>query len=401
MTPTDKLTLQERSGLTRELLGIGLLLLIATAFFYPMLFDGKVIFYRDYNLITYPIRYFLGQTFNQGAIPFWLPHAHGGTPFMASLHPGVFYPPSFLFFLEDTTYALNLFYVLHFVILGIFTYLLVRSWGISFTPALCCGVTGMLSGFILSSTLVSNFFLSAVWLPMVFWMFHQYWTRKHVGYFVGLVLAITTQTLAACPEISIMTMLLLVAHSLYFLPRSPGWAGIARMTASLGIAVALALGLSALQLVPTAKMVKHTFRDGGLNFEKHTQWSTEPSKLLTLAVSPDYAGYFESRLPPMKGFDKHGNKLDNLPPQEADLARRANAREREKFEQNKGLLHTYYMGLISLFFVLMGFFFRRERAVGFWLAVYLLGIFLALGKFNPVYQYFDPVVPFLIMFRYP
>ena len=222
MQTTDSSIINSKSKPGMDLLGLGVLFLVAAGFFYPMLFDGKVIFYRDYNLITYPIRYFLGQTFNQWAIPYWVPHANGGMPFMAAFHPGVFYPPSLLFLLNDTTYALNLFYVLHFMILGAFLYLLARCWGLSFIAALCCGVTGMLSGFMVSSALLSNFFISAVWLPVIFWLFHQYWVRKHIGYFIGLIAAIATQTLAACPEINIMTMLLLYAHSLYFLPRPPG-----------------------------------------------------------------------------------------------------------------------------------------------------------------------------------
>jgi len=62
MQPSDNSTIYDNSKARVEILGVVILLLIATGFFYPMLFDGKVIFYRDYNLITYPIRYFLGET---------------------------------------------------------------------------------------------------------------------------------------------------------------------------------------------------------------------------------------------------------------------------------------------------------------------------------------------------
>jgi hypothetical protein len=340
-----------------------------------MLFGGKVIFYRDYHLVTYPIRYFLGQVFNQGAIPYWVPHANGGMAFMAAFHPGVFYPPSLLFFMDDTTYALNLFYVLHFMILGVFIYLLARSWGISLVPALCSGITGMLSGFIIASTLLSNFFMAAVWLPMVFWMFHQFWTQKRIRYFIGLVVAIATQTLAACPEISIMTMLLLYAHSLYFLPRAPGISGMVRMTAPLALAVILALGLSAFQLVPTAKLISHSFRDGGLDYIQHTAWSLEPAKLLTLISSPEYNQYLDSSLTPSSSL----RTPETIP----------------------GFLNNLYMGLLGLIFVLLGFFLRREKAVGFWLVVFLFGIFLALGVYNPFYKLIFYGVPFLNLFRYP
>ncbi len=398
MQTTDGSVINDRSRSKINLLGIGILLLITAAFFYPMLFDGKVIFYRDYNLITYPIRYFLGQSFNQWAIPFWVPYANGGMPFMATFHPGVFYPPSLLFLLDDTTYALNLFYVLHFVILGVFTFLLARSWKISFVAALCSAVTAMLSGYIVASTLISNYFISAVWLPLVFWMFHRFWTRKHVGYFIGLVLAIATQTLAACPEINVMTMCLLYAHSLYFLPRAPGFPGIARMTAALALAVALALGLSALQLVPTAKLLKHSFRDGGLSYEDHTRWSMDQKELLSLVISPDYEGYFDRPLRHPPAAETKDKVLSGL---ETGSEASSNSTLQTAPPQTSRLLYTMYLGLIALVFVFFGFLVRREKVMGFWLVVFLFGLFFAFGKYNPVYKVFYFLIPILNLFRYP
>jgi hypothetical protein len=398
MQPSENSTINDNSKARTEILGVAILLLIAACFFYPMLFDGKVIFYRDYNLITYPFRYFLGQTFSQGAIPYWVPHANGGLPFMAAFHPGVFYPPSVLFLLNDTTYALNLFYVFHFMILGTSLYLLARCWGLSFVAALCCATTGMLSGFMVASTLLSNFFMSAVWLPVIFWLFHQYWVRKHIGYFIGLIAAIATQTLAACPEINIMTMLLLYAHSLYFLPRPPGISGVVRLTAPLGLAVALALGVCAFQLLPTAKLIKHSFRHSGLDYATHTQWSLDTKKLSTLVLSPDFRGFFNYRLE--QDFIKK-SKLKTQPESQADLTGNSPVANESRPPLVSGFLHTVYMGLLGLTFVLLGFFFRREKAVGFWLVVFLFGIFLAFGKHNPFYPIVYYGTPFLDLFRYP
>jgi hypothetical protein len=355
-------------GNHKNSLGVLILLVIAMVFFGPLLFGDKVIFYRDFTFVTFPFRYFLAQTLQAGSIPYWNTNAYAGMPFMAGFHPGVFYPPSILFFIEDTTYALNLFYVFHFLVLGFFSFLLVRSWGISFMPALCCGITGMLSGFIVASTLLSNFFLAAVWLPLIFWLFHRYWVQKHIGYFIGLVVAIATQTLAACPEINIMTILLLYAHSLYFLQRKPGFTGFAHLTVSLGAAVILALGLASLQLIPTAKLMENSFRDEGLTYETHTRWSLEPEKLSTLVLSPDYGKLLDSRDYPT-WFN--------------------------------GFIHTFYMGLLGVAFVLFGFIFRREKPIGFWLVVFLFGIFLAFGKYNPIYETLYPWVPLLNLFRFP
>jgi hypothetical protein len=361
---------QKISESTKDALGLFILLAIAVAFFYPLLFDGKVIFYRDFQFITYPIRYFLAQAYHQGVLPYWTTNTFGGAPFMATLHPGVFYPPSVFFFLKDYTLALSVFYVFHFFVMGYSTFLLGRKWGLSWSAALCCGITGMLGGLIVASALCSNYFLSSVWLPLIFWLYYQFEDRNHVGWFVGLVLAIFTQTLAACPEISVMTMILLYIHSIVFTKKARGKSEYVRITMILGSAVLLALGFAAFQLAPTAQLLKHTFREGGLDYAFHANWSLAPSKLTTLVLTPGYDDYL---ITTVKG----------------------------KYPNFSGLLHTLYMGIFGFLFISLGFLFRKDKAIGFWLTVFLFGIFFGLGGYNPFYKIFYHSIPFLSFFRYP
>ncbi len=349
----------------REGSGFLLLFLIALNVFSPLFFSGKAIFHRDFHFITYPFRYFLGQSYQQGVIPYWSPHVYGGMPFMSLFHPGVFYPPSIFFFLQDAVLATNLFYFFHFLVLGIFLFLLGKLWGLSFAARLCSSVTGMLSGFIVGSVLLSNYFMAAVWLPMIFWLFQKYRQEKHIGYFVGTVLAIATQTLASCPEISVMTVVLLFVHQLWFTPKGEGLSAYLRITVSLGLAVVLALGLSALQLWPSAKLMPHSPRALGMDYETHATWSLELPKLATLVLSPGYIGDSST-----------GDFL-------------------------YGFLHTVHMGLLALVFILIGFFVRREKPIGFWLVVFLFGLWFALGKYNPFYEYLYNSVPLLKLFRFP
>lgn len=370
MQTTDSYIINGNSKPRAELLGIGVLLIIATGFFYPMLFDGKVIFYRDFQFITYPIRYFLSQAYDQGVIPYWTTNTFGGAPFMATMHPGVFYPPSLFFFLDDFTLALNLFYVFHFLVMGIFVFLLARKWHLSWFAALCCGVTGMLGGLVVASTLCSNYFLSSVWLPIIFWLYYQFEDRGHLGWFVGLVLMIAVQTLAACPEISVITMIVLYLHAIAFTTKTRNRMEIIRITGTLGLAVVFALGLSACQLMPTAQLLQHTFRGDGLDFDFHARWSLEPSKLTTFILSPGYKEYLDAPVQNTVGVFS-------------------------------GLLHTAYMGIFGFAFVVMAFLFRKDRAVKFWLMIFFFGIFFALGKYNPVYELIYNWTPFLNLFRYP
>jgi hypothetical protein len=353
------------SGFLQELSGMLLLFLMALSIFSPLLFSDKAIFHRDYHFITYPFRYFLGQAYQQGVLPYWAPNVYGGMPFMSLFHPGVFYPPSLLFYLQDTVLATNLFYFLHFLILGVSIFLLGRLWKLSFAARLCSSVTGMLSGYIIGSVLLSNYFLAAVWLPIIFWFYQKFRQEKHIGYFIGTVLAIATQTLAACPEISIMTVGLLFLHELWFVPKEQGFAVYLRLTFSLGMAVVLALGLSALQLWPAAELLPFSPRETGMSYEVHSTWSLQFSKLATLVLSPFYIGDSGSG------------------------------------EFFTGFLHTLYMGILSLGFIFIAFFLRKEKPVGFWLVIFVLGIFFALGQYNPLYKYFYHTVPLTHLFRFP
>jgi hypothetical protein len=361
---------QKISRSTKNALGLLILFAIAAVFFYPLLFGGKVIFYRDFHFVTYPTRFFLFQAYHQGVIPYWTTNTFGGAPFMATLHPGVFYPPSLFFFLNDFTLSLNLYYVFHFLIMGVFVFLLGRKWNLTWFAALCCGATGMLGGMVVASALTSNYFLSSVWLPLIFWLYYQYKEHNHLGWFIGLVLAIFTQTLAACPEISIMTMLLLYLHAIVFTTKTRNKAEILSITMTLGLAALFALGLSAFQLMPTVKLLEHTFRGGGLDYDFHIRWSMAPSKLTTLILTPGYDDYLTK------------------PPKEIGV-------------QFSGLLHTLYMGIFGFLFILLGFLFRKDKAVGFWLMIFVCGIFFALGGYNPFYQYIYHLIPFLELFRYP
>ena len=352
-------------GLFKELSGILVILLVELSIFHPLLFSGKTIFNRDFHFITYPFRYFLGQSYQQGVIPYWTSSVYGGGPFMALLHPAVFYPPSFLLFLQDTVFAINLFYFFHFLVLGVSVFLLGKLWNLSFTARLCSSITAILSGFTIASVLLGNYFFGGVWLPLIFWFYQKYRQEKHIGYFIGTVLVIATQTLAGSPEISVMTVVLLYLHQLWIAFGEKGTSACLKMTFSLGLAVTLALGLSALQLWPSAELLSHSPRGEGMSYEAHSAWSLELHKLTTLVLSPGYIG--------------DSNSADYL----------------------YGFLHTVHMGLLALIFIFIAFFIRKEKFIGFWLMIFLFGLWCALGKYNPFYEYVYRTIPLTHLLRFP
>jgi len=344
------------------------LLFCLVGFFSPILFFGRSLYYSDFAFITYPVKSFLAQTLQSGALPFWTPSIDSGTPFMAAFHTGVFYPPSIIFLLPNLTTALNLFYIFHFALLAISVYFLSRSWNFSGPAALSSSLTAVLSSFFLSSTMLSNWFLAAVWLPLIFLFFHKFIIEKKVRYFIVATFALVCQILAASPELCALTVLLLMAHSMILVPIGKAPLSLYGRVAALAAMAILALGVSALQLVPTYKLVEHSLREGGLSFEVHSYRSMAFRQLGELLLPNNFDDYFSGSGPQVR---------------------------------ISTFFISIYMGIVPLFLLVLAFKFRQQRAVQFWLWIFLVGIFLASGSHNPMYEWIYSWVPLMDLFRFP
>src|SRR5438445_3473512 len=57
-----------------------------------------------------------------GHVPLWNPELFGGLPFVAAGHGDIFYPTSFLRLVLPVATVVNLDFVLHYVLAGLFTY---------------------------------------------------------------------------------------------------------------------------------------------------------------------------------------------------------------------------------------------------------------------------------------
>ncbi|MFQ5482388.1 MAG: hypothetical protein ACE5ER_06475, partial [Nitrospinaceae bacterium] len=367
---------ESRQGLgDRE--GLALLTGVILAFFSPLLLMGKIFFYFDFTYFTYPTRFFLNKTFLEGSLPFWNPHIFNGEPLLAAFGAGVFYPPSLLLFCPDFILGLNLFYIFHFLLLGTFVFLLVRRWGLSVEAALGAGFTAVFSGFFLSSVLLNNYFLANCWFPAFLYFLDRGWQEGRPQWFAAAVGVLTCQTLAGSPSSCMLTVLMGGAW-VWLAPLSPqkGLMDKWRHTRRLTLITLLAIGISGIQLAPTVYFMKETQRQGGLSFKDHTQYSVEPEQILELTGSKNMSDFMA------RTYD-----------QEISL----------NGEQEKGLFFSIYMGLLPVWLLLLTLMsWRRPHPpVRFWLLVTLAGLFLGLGKFNPIYEWIYRVVPFLDVFRYP
>jgi len=351
-----------------DAIAIFLLALLAGVFFWPILFDDKVFFFRDIVKYTFPEKFVIASALKNGVLPFWNPSIFSGTPFLSLLNPSPTYPLNFLLTGEDFISAFHQFMFLNYLILIFSVYALVRFWEVSPPGALASAMVAALGGYFLSVFSLGNHFLSAVWTPLVLLSFQKFLLCGRVRYFIFAVVFLTFQTLGGSAENCVLSTLLLYFSSVFLVSqeaRINGWGS--RTIAVCGL-VFFSLGLSAFQLLPTYALIQHSVRDWGLGWEASAMWSLEPQSLTSLFFPHDLAGFMERT--------------------SSDI-------------QKISFFPSVFMGVIPAFFLCSGVFLFRTKEIRFWTAVFFVGIFFALGKYNPLYPYLFSWFPFLDMFRFP
>src|SRR3989449_7176622 len=74
-----------------------------------------------------------------GHVPLWNPELFGGLPFVAAGHGDIFYPTSFLRLVLPVATVVNLGFVVHYLLLGLITYWLLRRLHVSWTGSVIGG----------------------------------------------------------------------------------------------------------------------------------------------------------------------------------------------------------------------------------------------------------------------
>jgi hypothetical protein len=344
-----------------------LLLSVFTLFFFPVLFEENTFFFRDIHHYAYPLKLYIARVWAMGEWPNWYPYLFQGIPLMSLMHPGVFYPPSALFLLEDFFFAFNMYFLFHHLILMGSVYALCRYWGRSIPASLCASLTALLGGFFLSLASVYNQFQSAVWFPLILMMWQKFTDSGSQKYFCGAVVFLAFQVLGGGPENAIFSVLLIYSHSLYVTQSEERLRGFKQKTLAVMALGLVALALSALQWVPTYYLLQETTRGGGMSYYTSTLYSLNPKTLLDLFL-PENLSYFLERM---------GVGMDYF-------------------------VHSFYMGIIPMFVLcgclLVG---KEQKVIRYWLVVFGVGIFFSLGKFNPLYPLIHEWMPLFNMFKYP
>ncbi|MDX1384767.1 MAG: hypothetical protein R3190_14035, partial [Thermoanaerobaculia bacterium] len=274
--------------------GPWLLALVGGAFFWPVLFGGRTLYFRDLELLFFSQRRLFARLVLDGELPLWNTLLHGGTPYLGDISTASLYPTALLYLVLPDLLAFNLEIVAHFVLAGLGAYALARAFGLRQAAAL---VAGLVFGFCGYSLSLANLFVRLLALPWMAWIllaWHLFLTTGRPRWFAATLACGTLQIFAGAPEAVALTQATL---ALWTVAAGPFTMAFRRRVGWLLAAGLLTLGLAAIQLVPLFEVLAESPRGGsGVGGEHFSDWSLPPERVPEL-VAPGYLG-------PLDTFDE-------------------------------------------------------------------------------------------------
>jgi hypothetical protein len=373
------------------------LFLLPLVFFWPAATRQGVFFVGDISRLYYPQRTIYAAGLRQGQLPFWTPDALAGYPIFAEGETGALYPLNLLLYrLLPIDLALNYSIILNFVLAGWAMYAWARVLNLRPTAALLAAITFAASGFTVSRVNHLSIIAAIPWLPatlatveMTLRSRNPFSRRKRFsGWLTWAILgslALAFQFLAGHPQVSLMTVLAVLAYGVFRawpgrhvgtgrggdaetfsvsrLHRVPASLYLRAWLAGVGLVTGMVvLGglLAAAQLVPTWELTSLSQRAGGLTGSFFTSFSWHPGLLITLFYPFPF-----------------GNPYPKV---SIELAT--------------------YLGILPLLLVGWAIWRRRGPRVWFFVGLALVALLLAFGEYNPAYRLLSRV-PLFNLFRVP
>ena len=245
--------------------------------------------------VHYSSQKYFADSLAEGELPHWTPYIFSGFPFLADPQVGAWYPLNWPFFLSGITpRAIQFEIFLHALLACFGAWLLARRMLQDESASLVAALGYGLSGFFAAHASHVGMLQTAAWLPWLLLLFQKSADVKLSSYIPLAGLAAGSMLLAGHFQTSLYALsavVISVGAEAFQYPRKRS-----RLLVSLPIVVLIAVGLAALQMLPSAELVKHSIRadlDTAASLEGVLTWGALSTLLLPDAlgaISGDYRG---------------------------------------------------------------------------------------------------------------
>lgn len=283
----EEVAAAERPSVMRPALFLLSLALLIILFFHKLALSNLILARGDTFLYFYPYWEAAAEALRSGRTPLWNPALFMGAPFLANSQVGVFYPLNWpLWRLLSTPYAVSASIILHLFIAtaGVF-FLARRALRLPYAAAWLAALLFSLGGYLTAQVEHVNQLQGLAWLPWLLLVVdgrrgRGQWLARAllVGFLFALqFLAGHTQTVFIS---GVAVVVWLVARFLAYTygaqEREGDWRRGAMMLLPLVVGGVLALGLAAVQLLPTLELTTQSSRAGGLPLNEALSFSLHP-----------------------------------------------------------------------------------------------------------------------------
>lgn len=239
----------------------------------------------DVVSFIYPMQMLGIDLLKSGQWPLWNPYILMGTPLLANFQSAPFSPTNIVYFLFERLDAWSIQIILQHFLAALFTYFLLRSWGISRLASIFGGIVFAFSGFNVIWSQWNGHALTAAFIPLLLF-FEDKWLRQKGGMLVGIGISVSLalQILSGYPQVVFYSFVAMFILWVFRLKKDKLYLF---KTAALGVFLALGLGLAAFQILPGAELLSLSQRE----IEPHPfEWAFLPFAKIITFLAPDFFG---------------------------------------------------------------------------------------------------------------
>jgi len=242
------------------------------------------------DLVTqfYPWHQFTARSIREQVFPLWNPYLLAGTPFQANPLSALFYPMNWLFVVLPMPVGWSLLLMLKVILAAVFTFLFLHNRGATFFGAIAGGLVFAFGGF-MAAWIGWPQTDTALWLPLILLCVHRLYAHPNVTNMLLLAGVLMMPMLAGHPGIAAHVIGASVGYALWCSLWPPARTSL-RFAGLFITGAALAVGLAAVQVVPSAEWLSLISRSLNWAWEPLRSWSLLSLFSRDLSQTPNSAG---------------------------------------------------------------------------------------------------------------